>query len=469
MISSTKTLEQRLKTGVENLDELLYGGFPLGSLILLGGSPGAGKTILSQQIIFQNASPERPAVFFQTLSEPTAKTLRYLQAFEFFDYKKLEDGSVQFVDLGKILRLETLDETLALIKEQIKKIKPSMVVIDSFKVFAELSQSREGLRKFTYEVAINLMAWQCTSFLLGEFTKQDLEVNPLSSIVDGILMLTLEDQSGERQRFIQISKLRGSNHSPDKHPMEISQKGIKIFSPKTAFKREANATKVNSGFKTGVAGLDTILNGNIPSGSSVLLSGVAGTGKTLLALETTYRGAKVYDQKSIFISFEETSERLIATGKVMGWDLQQEIDRGMVEIVFVPQTEILVERDLLMIHQRIKNMGATRVVVDSLSVFLDKIIEPHLVREKVFHLATIVQNMGGMGLFTSDIPYGSQSISRYGVEGSVLDGIILLSSVEEGLKRSNFAEVYKMRNTNHLKGRFPLTIGKEGVKIQVND
>ena len=163
----TKIRNDRLSTGARNLDEILKGGLPIGSLTVLAGTPGSGKTILSQQIVFKNASPQQRGIFFQTLSEPTAKTLRYLKQFEFFDLKKLEDGSIEFIDLGEIMRSKGLEQAVELLMRHVKRVKPSFVVIDSFKVFEDLARSQAELRKFSYEVEINLMAWECTTFLLG--------------------------------------------------------------------------------------------------------------------------------------------------------------------------------------------------------------------------------------------------------------------------------------------------------------
>ena len=164
---------------------MLLGGVPKGSVMVFGGSPGAGKTILAQQICFHHATAEQRALYFSTLSEPTAKTLRYLSAFTFFDPTKLEHG-IQFVDLGVILRTKGLEEASALIMEHVKKVKPSIVVIDSFKVFDDLARSSEDLRKFGYELAVNLMAWETTALLLGEYGADDVQANPLFSIVDGL-------------------------------------------------------------------------------------------------------------------------------------------------------------------------------------------------------------------------------------------------------------------------------------------
>ena len=107
----------RVETGVRNLDAILHGGIPRGSVTVLAGPPGSGKTILTQQICFQAAAPKSRILYFNTLSEPTAKTLRYLKPFSFFDATKLAED-FQFVDLGVMLRSKGLGETSARVMEQ---------------------------------------------------------------------------------------------------------------------------------------------------------------------------------------------------------------------------------------------------------------------------------------------------------------------------------------------------------------
>lgn len=233
----TKTQDRRIPTGVRNLDEVLSGGLPAGTLTVLAGIPGSGKTILSQQIVFNNATPKNRALFFQTLSEPTAKTLRYLKQFNLFDAKKLEDESVQFVDLGEILRAEGLEKAITLLMSHVKRVKPAFVVIDSFKVFEDLARTQEELRKFTYEIAVNLMGWECTTLLLGEFCQHDIETNPLFSIVDGIVFLKNHAEAGEQQRFIQVIKMRGTDHSRDEHAFTINDSGLEIYAPRVTIRR----------------------------------------------------------------------------------------------------------------------------------------------------------------------------------------------------------------------------------------
>lgn len=458
------TPNARLHTGVPNLDTIFNGGIPQGSLVAVCGAPGSGKTILVQQICFSNAAPSSRVLYFGTVSEPTAKILRNLTQFSFFDPDKLE-AAIEFVDLGEISRATGIAEASALITKHLRRVKPSIIVIDSFKVFDDLAKSRHELRTFCYDIAVLLMAWEATTFLLGEFGPDEYQTSPVFSIVDGLCVMSQRYVFGEHQRLLQVIKMRGTNHSRDEHPFEISDGGIELFAPRALIRRQPSADLPRSDrCSTGISKLDEIISTGIPWGSSLLLSGVAGTGKTVLSLEFLYRGARV-DQKGIFFSFEETEDRLRAAARGLGWDLEHEIERGMIEIVFIPQPEIMVEADLLMMRTRIATLGAHRVVIDSVSVFLHKIVDPQLCREKVYLLCSIVQNAQAVGLFPTDIPYGATQISRFGVEETVVDGVILLSSVEEGLERQRYLEVYKLRDSAHLKGRHNMSIGEGGVSV----
>ncbi|HEY6555982.1 MAG TPA: ATPase domain-containing protein [Polyangiaceae bacterium] len=452
----------RIRTGVRNLDALLSGGIPKGSGFVIGGSPGAGKTIMAQQICFHNATAESPALYFNTVSEPTAKTLRYLTQFNFFDPRKVEAG-MHFVDLGTIMRTSGLDEAVKLVMHHVETVEPSIVVIDSFKVFDDLAKSQEELRKFGYELAIRLMAWEVTSILLGEYAKEDFQTNPLFSIADGLLHLTQRERAGEQQRFLQLIKMRGTAHSRDEHPFVITADGIEVFAPRVMIRRKRQGA-ARERCKVGVSKLDELLGAGIPRGSSLLIAGVAGTGKTALLLEFIYRGA-LAGEKGILFSFEETDERLLAAARGFGWDFEALMERGLIEVVFIPQPEIMVEADLLMMQERVDRLQARRVAIDSISVFLHKVDDPRFSREKVFQLASIVGNAGAVGFFATDVPYGTNQISRFGVEETVVDGVILLSSPQEGLERQRYLEVYKLRGTSHLKGKHNMLIDAGGIRI----
>lgn len=459
----------RMGTGIRNLDGILKGGIPENSVIVLGGNPGSGKTICAQQIGFFNATPERPVVFFQTLSEPTVKTLTYLKQFRFFDQEKLEK-SVHFIDLGDMINTRGLAQGVQLLLQNIRKIRPALLVIDSFKAFDDLASSREEYRKFCYEVAIKLVAWQCTSLLLGEFGQKDVENSPLFSVVDGYFHFSQELVSGEQQRFIRVVKLRGTDHNRDAHPLVITNHGMEIYAPRVTIQHNSASDWIDlklSLHSTGIKSLDEVVGSGIPAGSSILIAGATGTGKTLLSLEFLYRGAKEFNEKGIGFFFEETIYRIRLTAQNMGWDFDSELKRGYLEIVSIPQPEIIVERDLLMIHERIKGLKAKRVVIDSVSVLLSRISSPQAAREKMYQLTTIIHENNSIGFFGADTPFGTNQLTHFEVEEAMVDGIIILTANDEGLRRNRYLEVYKLRNTAHWNGRYSMVIAKGGIKLNL--
>ena len=173
-----------LSTGVPGLDAVLGGGLPEFSFNMLAGGPGAGKTTLAQQILFANATPERPALYFTVLGEPTVKMLRYQQQFRFFR-PELVGSAVHYLNLSEEVASGDLSAVLERITSEVERLSPSLVIVDSFRTMREGVDNLGGLsaasarnmltlETFVQRLALHLTTWQVTSLLIGEYTDAEL-------------------------------------------------------------------------------------------------------------------------------------------------------------------------------------------------------------------------------------------------------------------------------------------------------
>src|SRR3982751_2870964 len=142
MVKNGKVTIERLPSGVPRLDDVLGGGVPEYSFNLIAGDPGSGKTTLVHQVIFANATEERPAIYFTILGEPALKMLRYQQQFTFFDMEKV-NKAIHFINLTQEAMEKDLSKVLASIVAQVKKLNPAIVVVDSFRTLVRATYDPE--------------------------------------------------------------------------------------------------------------------------------------------------------------------------------------------------------------------------------------------------------------------------------------------------------------------------------------
>ncbi|RYE75608.1 MAG: hypothetical protein EOO74_09780, partial [Myxococcales bacterium] len=270
--SSSDSSVERISSGNEQIDLILGGGFPANSVNVIMGLPGTGKTILVEQLLFHNATSERPALYLTTLSEPLAKVIRYLQNFSFFDESKLGDA-VQYEDIGERLNQEGVEALLARVREALLDRPPSILVIDSFKVLHDLEPSARLLRRLTHELAALLSACDTTAFLLGEYTDAHIATLAEFSVADSIVQLSRNASNRRDERFIRVHKLRGSGYREGIHSFRIGSGGLEVFprlvSPRTPDDYRAVVEKLS----VGTPGLDELMGGGVERGSCTVVMG----------------------------------------------------------------------------------------------------------------------------------------------------------------------------------------------------
>lgn len=441
-----------LPSGVVGLDTVLGGGVPEYSFNLIAGGPGAGKTILAHQIMFANATVERPALYFTVLGEPTLKMLRYQRQFSFFD-PDLAGSAVQFVNLSAEVMDRDLDEVLQRIVGEIERVKPGIVVVDSFRTIGGHSYGAPGsqldLDHFVQRLALNLTTWETTSFLLGEYAEEE-QRHPVFTVADGILWLSQATDQNSVVRKLQVVKMRGRATMPGLHTFKISDDGLQIF-PRIPEQTGKRVPQKRERLSTGVPALDKMIGGGIVSGDAVMLTGPAGSGKSTVATQFMTAGLDAGESGVIAI-FEEYPEEYLTRAAARSPKVKEMVDAGRLELIYLRPLDLSVDEALAAILEAVERLEAKRVVIDSLSGF-EVALAPTFradFRESFYRLVGTLTATGVTVFMTAEVAEGF-SEARFTAEkvSFITDEIIVQRYIElEGELRRVMA-VIKMRGSDH--------------------
>jgi circadian clock protein KaiC len=309
----------RLRSGAAGLDEVLHGGLPVNAINLVAGVPGTGKTLLAQQCVFTNAASSAPAVYVSTVSEPFEKIVRYGQTMRFFDPDAV-GRSVFYEDLGDALDGGGVGAALERLEHIINDHEPSLLVIDSFKPLATLAESTSQYRRFVHELGTRLTIRPITSLWLGEYSGNELATSPEFAVADVVIWLSTGRYEEREVRLLQILKLRGSGFRSGRHAYRLSDAGMRVF-PRLADPAEATGYTFDTGrVSSGVNALDNLLGDGLRRGSSTLVIGPSGIGKTVLGLQFAFEGVRSGDA-TVFATFDENPSQLTGAAAGFGWSM----------------------------------------------------------------------------------------------------------------------------------------------------
>ena len=463
---TTKVTINRLATGVPGLDAVLGGGLPEFSFNLIAGQPGCGKTTLAHQMMFALATPERPAIYFTVLGEPPLKMLRYQQQFGFFDAEAI-NRSVRFINLSDDAVTGDLDRVLKRIVDEVTQHNPALVFVDSFRSVV-LASETEGnphnkLQLFVQQLGMLMTSWQATTFLIGEYFT-DTDANPVFTVCDGLIWLRQSVQRNSMVRKIEIMKMRGQPTLPGLHTFRIGSSGLEVFPPAgVAAPIEAEAIPVAFAPRLlmGVPGLDEMLGGGLPRGYSLLVAGPSGSGKSILAAAFLSEGARS-GETGVIAAFEQHPNR--SRSRVVA-DL---IAAGKVALVENRAADLSIDEIVYMLLREIRRLGASRVVIDSLSGF-ELALAPTFredFRESLSSLVTALAGVGVTVLMTSELEdrYTDLRFSPYGT-AFMTDAIIVQRYIEVDSRLRRVMAVVKVRASAHSDQLREFSIDAEGIHI----
>lgn len=444
---------RQLPTGVPGLDEILGGGLPEYSFNIIAGAPGCGKTTLAHQIMFANATPESPALYFTVLGEPAIKMLRYQQQFTFFDDRAMED-SVRFINLSELVLNQDLGAVLDAIVKEVETSNAKIVVVDSFRTVVRkaVNQSSEmELQGFVQRLALHLTSWQATSFLIGEYVEGELRDNPVFTVADGLLWLYQSVERNSIVRKMQIMKLRGQASVPGLHTFRITKAGIQSFPRTFGLSEESGLVKGQRRLSVGIPKLDKMLGGGVPEGDSLLLAGPSGSGKSTLGMQFIAEGLR-HGEPGIVAIFEEMPIQYAQRAAMFGIDFDSPQREGKLKLLYVRPLDLSVDETVHEIVHAVKEIGCKRLVIDSLVGF-EMALAPGFrtdFRESLYRMIAALTRLGVTIVSTVEVDenFTSMNLSNFTVS-FLADDIVRLRYVSINGQLRKMLLVVKMRRGLH--------------------
>ena len=455
-------------TGIRGLDEITGGGLPRGRTTLICGTAGCGKTLFGMEFIVRGASEHgEPGVFFSF--EETAEDLSKNVAAMGFDLEALIDRKLLAIDHVHVERSEIeetgeydLEGLFVRLGYAIDSIGAKRVVLDTLEVlFAALPN--EGILRAELR---RLFQWlkdrDVTAVITGERGDGTLTRRGLEEYVsDCVILLDQRVHSQVTTRRLRVVKYRGSSHGTNEYPFLIQERGISVL-PVTSLglEHEASAERLS----TGIPGVDDMLGGKgLYRGSSVLLSGTAGAGKSSLAAHIAAAACR-RGERCLYFAFEESRSQIIRNMRSIGIDLEPWVQNGQLRFHASRPTVFGLEMHLAMMHQQVEEFDPHVVVVDPVTNLMS-VGTLGEVGAMLTRLIDFFKSRATTAIFTSltsgrDAP----EQTRVGVS-SLMDTWMLLRFLEENGERNRGLYVLKSRGMAHSNQVRELVMSDRGIEL----
>ena len=459
-------LLDRLATGVPGLDAVLEGGLLRAGVYLVQGPPGAGKSILGNQMCFAHAAAGGRAVYMTLLAESHTRMLAHMRRMRFFRHELIPE-QVHYLSAFKVLEGEGLHGLLTVLRKTVTARSATLLVLDGLVSAEEASPTAKDFKKFVHELQIVCSMTACTALLLSS-TERPRLFRPEDTMVDGILQLADEIKSLRSVRTMVVRKMRGTSPVLGRHTVEISDSGLTIVPrfetrvPSTTREMPADpAVRL----PVGVPELDRMLGGGLPAGSSTMLLGPTGVGKTTLGLQFLAAGA-ARGEPGVYFGFYEHPSDLLARGRRLQLGFAG-IDASPVELIWHRPVEgnIDVVGDRLL--EAIQRRKAARLFIDGMSGFEVSVDEPARVREVFAALADELARQSVTTIYTmetADLLGPRIEVPVKGVS-AVTHNIILMRHVELQARLYRLLSILKLRDGDYDGAMREFRITDSGIEI----
>ena len=455
-------------TGINGLDEITGGGLPKGRPALICGAAGSGKTLLSIEFIVRGATEyEEPGVFmaFEEKADELAVNVASLG----FDLNKLQQEKLIKIDHVHIDRSEIeetgeydLDGLFVRLGYAIDSIGAKRVVLDTIENLFSGLNNKAILRAELRRLFSWLKSKGVTAIITGEKGQKGLTRQGLEEYVsDSVILLDNRVTNKITTRLLRVIKYRGSSHGTNEYPFLIDEEGITVLPVTSLLLENEVSTKRHS---TGVPALDKMLGGKgFFEGSSILISGTAGTGKTSLAASFANETCN-HNDRCIYFAFEESPQQIMRNMKSIGIDLEKHVKNGLLEMHASRPTLYGLEMHLVTIYKKIKKFKPKAVVLDPITnlVTIGSVSE---VKAMLIRLIDFLQAEQITVLFTALTL--NTIVSEQTDEGvsSLVDAWVLVRDIESNGERNRGLYIMKSRGMKHSNQVREFIITDEGLNL----
>jgi circadian clock protein KaiC len=464
--ASTRTA----RTGVPGLDDVLMGGLAEGNLFLLEGTPGTGKTTIALRFLITGAQAGEPGLYI-TLSE-TEKELRngaashgWLLDDNILVFEVVPPESLLDADQHQTLLYSSdleLGETTKLILGAFERARPKRVVLDSLSEIRRLAQSSLRYRRQVLALKHYFSRYGATVLLIDDLSSEAAD-KTVHSIAHGVIKLEeLSPDYGAQRRRLKVSKYRGRAFRGGYHDFAIRAGGVSVFPRLVAAEHRRRFARINVG--SGVAELDALLGGGVEQGSSTLILGPAGAGKSTFALQFASAALKRGEKAALF-AFDEELGLLLDRTQKMGFEFETAFEAGNLHLEQIDAAELSPGEFVQRVRAVVDDAQVKTVVIDSLNGYQAAMPEENAL---VLHIHELLQylNRQGATTFLTVAQYGLVGDMRAPVEVTYLADTVILLRYFEALGRVRRAvSVIKKRMGRHEETIREFRIGQAGLTV----
>jgi circadian clock protein KaiC len=455
-------------TGIRGLDEITFGGLPRGRTTLVAGGAGSGKTLLAMEFIVRGIRDYGEPGVFMAFEETERELTRNVASLG-FDLDELVRENQLALDHVHVERSEIeetgeydLEGLFVRLNSMIDGVGAQRVVIDTIEALFASLPNEAILRAELRRMFRWLKAKGVTAIITAEQGKETLTRHGLEEYVsDCVIFLDHRVANQIATRRLRVVKYRGSIHGTNEYPTMIDERGLSVL-PISSLGLDYGASTEH--VSTGIARLDAMLGGKgYYRGSSVLVSGTAGTGKTSLAaafVEATCRRG----EPCLYLAFEEAPAQIMRNMASIGFDLGQWVRQGLLHFHGVRSTLYGLERHLVSLHNLVEELHPAAVVVDPITNLM-AIGESAEVKSMLTRMIDFLKNQGITTVFTSLTEGGGPVEQTEAGVSSLMDTWLLLRNVESGAERNRLLFILKSRGMAHSNQVREFRLSDEGIQL----